>query len=287
MDAQRFDHLTRMIARRTSRRTLLRGAGTGAVLTILARSSIQPARAADCAEGQVDCGGVCIDTCCNNANCGGCGIVCTSGETCFEGICGCPSGLCCAEGETICNGACVDLTTDLNNCGACGSICESGLVAVDCRAGECVRADCPPDLTYCGAVALCRDLATDPEHCGACGNVCAAGLTCFEAVCDCPSGLCCAAGQTQCGDVCVETCCDNANCGACGHVCGAGETCFEGVCDCPSGTCGTTGDTVTLPSTGSGPTPSTGRPEALVLVGAGAALAAAGWRRLIGRPTEG
>ena len=33
-------------------------------------------------------------TCCDNNNCGGCGIVCTGSDTCFEGICGCPSGNC-------------------------------------------------------------------------------------------------------------------------------------------------------------------------------------------------
>lgn len=101
MDAQRFDHLTRMIARRTSRRTLLRGAGAGAVLSMLGGAGLQPARAAVCAEGQLDCGGVCIDTCCDNANCGGCGIVCTSGQTCFEGVCDCPSGTCGTTGGSV------------------------------------------------------------------------------------------------------------------------------------------------------------------------------------------
>ena len=75
-----------------------------------------------CAEGQTDCGGVCVDTCCNNQHCGACGNVCPAGETCFEGICGCPSGLCCAEGETICNGTCVATCCDNNNCGACGNV---------------------------------------------------------------------------------------------------------------------------------------------------------------------
>ncbi len=188
MDAQRFDHLARMIARRTSRRTLLRGAGTGTVLSMLARSGIQPARAAVCAEGQLDCGGVCIDTCCDNANCGGCGIVCTSGQTCFEGVCDCPSGLCCAEGETNCEGACVNLATDPEHCGACGNACAAGLTCFeavcDCPSGLC----CAAGQTQCGDA--CIDTCCDNANCGACGHVCGAGETCFEGVCDCPSGTC-------------------------------------------------------------------------------------------------
>jgi hypothetical protein len=141
MDAQRFDHLTRMIARRTSRRTLLRGAGAGAVLSMLGGAGLQPARAAVCAEGQLDCGGVCIDTCCDNANCGGCGIVCTSGQTCFEGVCDCPSGLCCAAGQTQCGDACIDTCCDNANCGGCGIVCGAGETCFegvcDCPSGTC------------------------------------------------------------------------------------------------------------------------------------------------------
>ena len=37
-------------------------------------------------------------------------------------------------------------------------------------------------------------LCCNNDHCGACGNACTGGLTCFEGVCDCPSGLCGADG---------------------------------------------------------------------------------------------
>lgn len=141
----------------------------------------------------------------------------------------------CGPGLTDCfNAGCVDLSSDLNNCGACGAVCESGLVGVRCRHGVCERADCPPNLTFCGAVDLCRDLSSDPGHCGACGNACASGV-CEGGVC--AGGAGCAVGQAECGGVCVDTCCDNANCGACGNACPAGQSCFEGVCGCPSGLC--------------------------------------------------
>lgn len=183
----------------------------------------------------------------------------------------------CPVGLTYCEGSgCVDLQADLENCGACGSVCQSGLVAVDCRNGECVRADCPPGLEYCGAVDLCRNLSVDPEHCGACGNACASGV-CIDGACAADGGDGCAEGQTNCGGVCVETCCDNANCGACGIACPSGMTCFEGVCDCPSGLCGP----VQLPNTGSGDTASGSESaERAAAAAAAAAALAALWRRL-------
>ena len=149
----------------------------------------------------------------------------------------------CEAGLTYCPNAaaCVDLQTDLENCGACGAVCESDLVPVDCRGGECVRASCPVGLEYCGAVDLCRDLSSDPEHCGACGNACASGM-CSNGVCAAGGG--CAAGQTNCGGVCVDTCCNNDHCGACGNACPPGLTCFEGICDCPSGLCCAEGEVV-------------------------------------------
>ena len=96
-----------------------------------------------CAEGQADCGGICVDTCCNNSHCGACGNACPPGETCFEGICGCPSGLCCAEGEVNCNGTCVSTCCDNNNCGACGNVCKGGLTCFE-GVCDCPSGNCPP-----------------------------------------------------------------------------------------------------------------------------------------------
>ncbi len=148
----------------------------------------------------------------------------------------------CGAGLTDCDGVCVDLQSDLNNCGACGEICESELVPVECRSGVCERANCPVGITYCGAVDGCRDLSSDPGHCGACQNPCASGV-CSGGVCATGGGGC-AEGQTDCGGICVDTCCNNSHCGACGNICPPGETCFEGICGCPSGLCCAEGETI-------------------------------------------
>ncbi|MCC6313810.1 MAG: hypothetical protein IT337_07330 [Thermomicrobiales bacterium] len=152
-----------------------------------------------------------------------------------------PEAAVCAAGLTRCGAACVDLATDLANCGACDAVCESGLVAVACRGGECVRADCPPDQAYCGAVDGCRDLARDPAHCGACGAPCAANQECAAGVCR-DVTVACLDGQTRCGDECVDVFSNDFNCGECGNVCsdlGASMFCEGGFCrepGCPAGT---------------------------------------------------
>jgi hypothetical protein len=230
----------------------------------------------------------------------------------------------CGSGLTDCGGICIDLQSDMNNCGACGSVCESQLVPVECRGGVCERANCPVGIEYCGAVDGCRDLSSDPAHCGACANACASGVcsggvcssgggscaegqtdcggvcvdtccnndhcgacgnacppgtSCFEGICDCPSGLCCAEGEVICDSACVATCCDNNNCGACGNVCPPGLTCFEGVCDCPSGNCPPT----KLPDTGHGSAARAERAPWVAAAMAGAAAAGALWLRVFGR----
>jgi hypothetical protein len=148
----------------------------------------------------------------------------------------------CAPGLTDCGGGCVDLLSDPHNCGACFTPCESGLVAVVCQGGVCVRDDCPPGLTYCGAADLCRDLTADPLHCGGCGNACASGI-CTGGVCVAPA--LCEPGFTECGGRCVALANDPFHCGACFNACAGvplpGQSsvgaCADGVCRvvCESG----------------------------------------------------
>jgi hypothetical protein len=92
MDEQQIDRFARAIAVGASRRRILSILAAGVVLA--ARTPGAAAARASCAPGQVDCGGVCVDTCCNNEHCGACGNACPPGLTCFEGVCDCPRGDC-------------------------------------------------------------------------------------------------------------------------------------------------------------------------------------------------
>jgi choice-of-anchor A domain-containing protein len=84
------------------------------------------------------CGGACVETATDAANCGACGNACAAGSTCSAGTCSVCSG-------TVCGGACLATATDSANCGACGNACAIGST---CSAGACTS---PPP-------PVCRDL---------------------------------------------------------------------------------------------------------------------------------
>lgn len=89
----------------------------------------------------------CSDLTNDPQNCGGCGFVCPSGQTCANGVC---SGTqpACGPGHVgeFCNlaagtsflccsgGGCTDTSSDPQNCGECGKVCASGET---CSGGEC------------------------------------------------------------------------------------------------------------------------------------------------------
>lgn len=191
--------------------------------------------ASTCEENQTCSGGTCacdfpfadcdsdpengceIDTNNDDANCGGCGVVCPSGSTCSGGACTCGSGL------TLCGGTCVDTSSDTSHCGGCGNVCPTGAF---CSSGFCL---CPSGQTVCAGA--CVDTDSDEANCGGCGVVCGSGLTC-------------------CSAACVNTNTDPFNCGACSLSCNlATEQCqFASCClqdgescsvdaDCCSGSC--------------------------------------------------
>lgn len=80
----------------------------------------------------------------DRTNCGACGTVCRSGESCGGGTCVCSGTLC---GTPL---ACVDVAVDPANCGRCGNVCPSG---VPCTAGVC-RDVPPPNDTRSGATRI-------------------------------------------------------------------------------------------------------------------------------------
>ncbi len=89
-----------------------------------------------------------VDTLTDNGNCGGCGKMCTGGETCSGGNCSCGGG------TTLCGSTCVDTQSDNSNCGACGQVCDM----TSCSSGFCT----PVVLaTGSGEVDSPTDIATD------------------------------------------------------------------------------------------------------------------------------
>jgi hypothetical protein len=134
-----------------------------------------------CAAGFADCNanlqtdGCETNTSNDSKNCGACGNVCPSAQSCVAGACECPAG------EAMCGAACVNESTDPNNCGACGNVCPSGGT---CGNGTC-PSPCPANEILCGGT--CVDETTDPNNCGSCGNQCAGpGATCNAGVCAFP-----------------------------------------------------------------------------------------------------
>src|SRR5579863_82045 len=122
-----------------------------------------------CPGTQTACGMDCIDTSSDPTNCGGCGIPCSSGQVCQNGVCQCESGL------MSCNGSCVP--SDATHCGSCSTACQSGQV---CSNGNCT-ASCDTNLTLCGS--SCVDTTTSGTNCGGCGTACGATQHCASGSC--------------------------------------------------------------------------------------------------------
>lgn len=174
------------------------------------------------------CGGACVDTQGDDANCGGCGGFCTDGTQCQEGVCACPVG------QTLCT-TCVDTLLDDANCGGCGNACPAGQA---CFLGRCGCAD--TSKLFCDG--QCVDGTDDPNNCGKCGNVCPAGESCVGGACQPPCGPCSELVDGVCvpkdtgGSVCCEWQ-DVAHYCAVGNQCAGLGCCSPGdqVCGNPNG----------------------------------------------------
>jgi hypothetical protein len=94
-----------------------------------------------CGSGLTDCGGLCRDLAIDEMNCGACGNLCGSGETCVSGTC----MIVCAPGQTLCGTTCTNTDNDPANCGACGTACSAS--------EACVMGSCTPLVT-------CMDVET-------------------------------------------------------------------------------------------------------------------------------
>jgi hypothetical protein len=133
--------------------------------------------------GGTCCGTRCADTMIDPINCGDCGIICTEGQLCSGGHCGCfPSGTKCGTGQTCCGAAgCKSLDSDVNNCGDCGKSCGSGAT---CSGGMCMCG-----TTVCGVNQVC------------CNGVCKA--TCAIDMGVAPPDMSGTSGACQCSSHCT------------------------------------------------------------------------------------
>ena len=101
----------------------------------IARTTVPIPPELRCPGGLSRCGGGCIDTRTDPANCGACGKACPSyqnaNSTCTGGTCGYTCSKSSMRVFEDCNGIAADgcesnLASDRNNCGTCGNACAEG-----------------------------------------------------------------------------------------------------------------------------------------------------------------
>lgn len=123
----------------------------------------------------------------DNANCGGCGIVCSPPHATGQ----CSAGSCtiggCNSGYGDCNGLPGDgcehsnasFGSDPTNCGGCGIVCMPPNAVGACVAGACTIGGCNSGFSNCNGMMAdgCEyddaGFASDVANCGGCGVVCA------------------------------------------------------------------------------------------------------------------
>jgi MYXO-CTERM domain-containing protein len=193
----------------------------------------------------------------DEANCGGCGMVCAPSNgvgDCVIGECqlvGCNAGFvdCNSDATDGCEYAESGFMTDPGHCGDCTTVCLQGEACVD---GTCFISDCEDGTADCDAfVDGCEtDTDGDVANCGGCGLACSptqgmgacVGGTCTLASCDAGFEDCDGMVGNGCEYDAAGLASDESNCGACGAVCdppdGTGS-CVAGDCvitECAEGT---------------------------------------------------
>jgi hypothetical protein len=190
VNGNRFDSLSRALARRHSRRTTVRHLALASIVGSLASVGSHafvlafPARQAECPPTYpwLDCDGFCVNIETDPNHCGNCGVACYPGESCSAGSC-----TQCGGTLAPCGESCVDLQSDHDNCGGCGVLCQNW---ENCVAGLCFAdptepggsESCPSWLTYCDG--FCVDTQRDDENCGGCRS------RCQPLVMECREGRC-------------------------------------------------------------------------------------------------
>jgi hypothetical protein len=201
--------------------------GAAAVVSFLALAACGSNALAppQCATGETNCSGACVNLQTSKDHCGACVQVCALQQTCNAGQCtNCPVGQLQCPSTTPGHTTCTPVLSDNANCGGCGAVCAA---PSSCQNGACVA----PGLSNCGNApdggpAQQKDLQNDPANCGACGNACLSSEVCRAGACTgCPSAAC--------ANRCADLASDPRNCGACGNACTGTKACVGGTCAQP------------------------------------------------------
>jgi hypothetical protein len=223
MDGNRFDALTRQLARTTSRRRAV------AAIVVGATGALRPGRVPNASAQISSCAGKAAGQSCGQ--CGTCMELPASGEV----ECIALTFMCRGGGHPD-DAACVhcDPATFTcrppRECGPCEKCFVSGAAGTGCtyvakgRDGQCDpqknpcdpatgKCRCARDLQFCDPE--CVDVQTDPRHCGRCDRPCRACEHCREGACV-PCDEACERCDGERG--CVSTCEDQC------------LTCLEGQC---------------------------------------------------------
>ncbi len=281
MDGNRFDELTRLLAKSGSRRTFI-GSVVGGALALVGsgRASAKSDRVTVCHQpGTPAQQTLTVD---NSAVPGhlGHGDYTNASGCCAAGVPVCVdaagNGTCCpAPSRCLGNGVCCTPTTCVAQgvtCGTisdnCGGTLECGTCGDDqtCHQGSCCTPTCQGDSCGeglpdgCGGTINCECPAEQVCHEGSCcsptcpGNACGIDLPngCGGTInCECLAGAVCHEGEcctpicqgNACGEGVPDGCGGETNCECLGgQVCNDGECCTQ-VTSCPAGqTCGTAPD---------------------------------------------
>lgn len=200
MDGQRFDAISRALARRSSRRNMVRGSvgvGIGAVVAAIGWH----------ASGTLAANDACARFCQQlppGPTRGGCVAAAAHGQgACYE----CGPGTSDAT-MTLCGDSCVQLGTD-TACSGCGDVCTG--TGVTCGGGgvpgECGCTPEPQDVTCAGQAGTVTNNCGQPVECGCLMDFhigCSTDTECCSGVCCQPDGapyaICCSADHPICAE---------------------------------------------------------------------------------------
>jgi hypothetical protein len=235
--------------RRRSGREMLHCGWAVSALSLVALACAKDALVGgSCRQGLSECNLRCVDLAQDQNNCGACGKICASGQTCSAGTCG--GGVTDAGGDGVTpdveegdvappDGLMADTGVD----GLPPDVTQSDVVIIDgstsdvsgdglrrdVTQGDVVIADSSPNDGQLPDATTCMPPFNTPERCGDCLTRCVeptplCGLQgTYRCVARCESPL------VLCGAACVDTASDERNCGTCGVICPSG-ICQGGSC---------------------------------------------------------